>query len=150
MMLINDISRLFGTRMRKAADEAGIPSGYRYMLMYLAHHDGISQLELAKRLHITAPTVSVTLHKMEQDGYITRRPDKHDQRQMLVFLTDTGKETEKIIHEKATETEELSLLGFSEEEKKIIKEYLLRMYQNLGGNDCRFGDFESEKECDKT
>ncbi len=141
MMLINDISRLFGSEIRKTADEEGIPSGYRHMLMILAHRDGISQLELARCLHITSPTVSVTLSKMEQCGYITRRSNERDQRQTLVYLNEKGRQLEARCHQIAQETEKVSLNGFDEKEKRDFKEYLLRIYQNLGGND---GPFEEE------
>ena len=105
----------------------------------------------AARAAITraAPTVSVTLHKMEESGYIVRHCDENDQRQMLVYLTETGKQIEKRAHEKATETEALSLDGFSEKEQAALKAYLLRIYQNLGGNDNPIVNFGQETECDK-
>ena len=131
MMLINDISRMFGAQMRKAADELNIPSGYRHVLIYLAHRDGVSQYELAKCSHLTAPTVSVILQKMEKDGYIERRPDENDQRQMRVFLTSMGKELERQTKVKADETELLAMSCLSPEEKEIFKEYLLRIYGNM-------------------
>ena len=131
MMLINDISRMFGAQMRRCADELGIPSGYRHMLIYLAHHDGVSQLELAKFTHLTPPTVSVTLQKMERDGFIERKADSDDQRQMLVYITEKGKSLEMQSKMKADETEKLALEGLSKEEKEALSEYLRRIYDGM-------------------
>lgn len=131
MMLINDISRMFGARMRRAADEEGIPSGYRHLLFYLAHNDGVSQLELVKRTHLTAPTVSVTLQKMEHDGYITRTPDPDDQRQMKVCLTEKGQLIKRRSKDKADETEALAFADMSDTEIAEIKSYLMRIYENI-------------------
>ena len=131
MMLINDISRMFGAQMRRCADELGIPSGYRHMLIYLAHHDGVSQLELAKFSHLTPPTVSVTLQKMERDGFIERRADSSDQRQMLVYITEKGKSLEIQSKMKADETEILALKDFGDEEKEALSEYLRRIYDSM-------------------
>ena len=131
MMLLNDISRLFSSRMRRAADELGFPSGYRHMLIYLAHHDGVGQYELAKCSHLTAPTVSGTLQKMEKDGFIERRPDETDQRQMRVYLTPMGKDLERQTKEKADETELLAMSCLSDREKGELKDYLLRIYSRM-------------------
>ena len=146
MMLINDIARMFGARMKKAADELNIPSGYRHMLIYLAHHDGVSQYELAKCSHLTAPTVSVTLQKMERDGYIERRPDENDQRQMNVFLTPMGRALEEQTKNKANETELFSMSCLNDEEKKIFKEYLLRVSANIQSLFPSSNDFPPRKE----
>ena len=130
-MLINDISRAFAHKMRKAADEECVPFGYRHLLFYLAHNDGISQLELAKRTNLTPPTVSVTLQKMELDGYIMRTPSPEDQRQMIVCLTDKGKLIEKRLKEKADETEAMALSELDPSEVSQLKEYLLRIYEKM-------------------
>lgn len=95
MMLINDISRLFGRHMRKHSDEQGFPNGYREILMKLAFVrrqgiEGIAQNELARITHLSPPTVSATLEKMERDGYITREASTSDARRMMVKLTDRG------------------------------------------------------------
>lgn len=131
MMLINDISRMFGAQMRRCADELGIPSGYRHMLIYLAHNDGVSQLELAKFSHLTPPTVSVTLQKMERDGFIERRADSADQRQMLVYITEKGKRLEMQSKMKADETEKLALDRLGEQERAQLREYLSRIYDGM-------------------
>ena len=91
LMEINHISKMFGTHMRHAADEKGIPSGYRAPLFHLSHHpEGLTPIELAKKTHLTAPTISVTLQKMERDGYTRRVASDTDQRSFKVFLTDNN------------------------------------------------------------
>lgn len=60
-------------------------------LHVLAHQDGISQSEMAERLHVSRPTVTTMLQKMEATGVIERRPDAHDQRLTRIYLTQAGK-----------------------------------------------------------
>ena len=67
MMLINEISKLFGQRMRRASEQAGIPDGYRWILFHLGHRKSATQLELSKLTHTTPPTVSITLRNMEAE-----------------------------------------------------------------------------------
>jgi DNA-binding MarR family transcriptional regulator len=135
-MLIHDCAKLFGTQMRRLSEKAGVPSGYRVLLMHLSHdyrqeNRGIPQYELASVTHLTAPTISVTLQKMEQDGLVERRNDKEDARQIRVYLTQKGFELDSRNHEAALETEEKALSGLTEEELTVLERILLHIKQNL-------------------
>ncbi len=131
MMQINYISKLFRDQMRRNADESGIPSGYRSLLMHLSHHDGITQYELARHTHLTPPTVSVTLQKMEHDGYIVRKPDQNDLRQMHVCLTEQGIELERCNRARAEELEAIALKELTEEESSILLNLLNKIADQL-------------------
>ena len=131
MMQIIHLSKLFRDQLRKASEDAGIPCGYRSILMELSHCETATQYELAKRTHLTAPTVSVTLQKMEHDGYITRTPDEHDLRQMKVSLTEKGKAAEADNRARANALEQMLLSGLSEEEKQQLTALLTSMEDTL-------------------
>lgn len=60
-------------------------------LQMLAHHDGIGQSELAELLHVSRPTVTVMLQRMDISGLIQRRPDQADSRITRVYLTGKGR-----------------------------------------------------------
>lgn len=131
MMLITDIAKLFSCQMRRQADQIGVPSGYRHILVYLAHNEGINQLELAKITHLAAPTVCVTLQKMENDGFIIRKPCSKDARHLNIFLTDNGKKIERRMKQAADNTEKLTFDSFTESEKTELSALLLRAYERL-------------------
>lgn len=61
-------------------------------LLALSHHDGISPSELADVLHVSRPTVTSMLQRMEAAGAVERRPDEHDQRITRLHLTTRGHE----------------------------------------------------------
>ncbi|MBQ8287791.1 MAG: MarR family transcriptional regulator [Clostridia bacterium] len=131
MMQIIHLSKLFRDQLRRASEEAGIPCGYRMILMELSHLEKATQYELAKRTHLTAPTVSVTLQKMEHEGYITRTPDEHDLRQMLVSLTEKGKAAAADNRARADTLEQALLAGLSEEDLRQLTALLTSMEDNL-------------------
>ena len=131
MMQIIHLSKLFRDQLRRASEEAGIPGGYRAILMELSHLESATQYELAKRTHLTAPTVSVTLQKMEHDGYITRTPDENDLRQMRVSLTEKGKAAEADNRARANALEQTLLAGLSENERAQLSALLSTMETNL-------------------
>lgn len=131
MMQVLHLSKLFRNHLRKVSEEAGVPAGYRSILMELSHSEHMTQYELAKRTHLTPPTVSVTLQKMEHDGYITRVPDENDLRQMQVSLTEQGVQVEIANRERAERLESIILKGFSVEDQQTLASLLSRMEANL-------------------
>lgn len=78
---------------RVLAEENAHP-GQAICLRLLAERDGISQRELARGLHLSAPTVTAMLQRMEKAGTIERRPDGTDQRVTRVHLTPEGRARE--------------------------------------------------------
>ena len=49
--------------------------------------------ELAARERVQPPSMTRTINCLEAGGYVTRRPHETDGRQILVALTDLGRET---------------------------------------------------------
>ena len=135
-MLINALSKLFNDRMRQKTEAMGMADGWRRMLFHLAHNDALTQLELVRRTHLSAPAVSVTLQKMEAAGLVTRQSDPNDQRAILVRLTEAGHEADRKVIGAIRETEREMLQGISAEEFEAIRPLLNRMYHNLSGEEA--------------
>lgn len=76
--------------MRLAADKGGHP-GRTVVLGMLHGHDGISQRDLAEKLHLARPTITIMLQKMEHEGLIERWDDPEDQRLTRIRLTEAGR-----------------------------------------------------------
>lgn len=130
-MLLGDISRLFDARVRRETERAGFPQGYRRIVFHLSHNERLTQNELVKLTHMKAPSISVQLRNMEQEKLITRKADEKDMRKSYISLTEKGRECEKFFISKCKETEKVMFENFSEDEMKILKEYLKRITNNL-------------------
>lgn len=130
-MLCGEVSRLLHQRMRDLTERAGINLSYRHFIHFLNEHDGVTQLDLVNATHLTAPTVSVTLQKMEHEGLITRQTDPKDQRQILVYITESGREMQKKAHEQIVKVEQQTLNGISEDDRQKLLSILSRMRENL-------------------
>lgn len=89
--LLARVSRLVGRRMRMKLAGSGLHHAQGMILFHLWHADGVPQNKLARSLHITAPTATATLQRMERDGWIRRRRDSNDQRIVRVYLTAKSK-----------------------------------------------------------
>lgn len=87
--------RLHGQLMIRILADEGAHPGQAICLRILVTHDGISQRDLAEILHLSRPTVTSMLQRLERAGAITRRADETDQRLTRVYLTDAGRHLEE-------------------------------------------------------
>ena len=129
--LINEISKLFHDKLRRNSEDLGFKSGYRQILRFLSHEDGVTQVDIARNSHFTAPTVSVTLKKMEDEGLISRKTDKSDTRRTRVFITEKGREWESKLFASAMNCEEILVRGFSAEEILEFDRLLKKAKENM-------------------
>lgn len=131
-MLVNEIARLFGGKMRKY-EIGGVMSqeSARLLMRVLAFSDGESQLRLTEITHLKAPTVSVTLKKMEEEGLVRRESDPEDLRVIRVYLTEQGATYNRTILGRLQEVDAILMQGFSEEETDVLRKLLERMRNNI-------------------
>ena len=130
-MLINEISKLFHDKMRETCKKLGFKNGYRQILMFLAHNDGATQVELVRVSHLKAPTISVTLKKMEDEGLVRREQDKNDMRQTHVYLTEKGRALDRKHFDKLKALEGVMFEGLSPEEEETLRLTLKKVRDNL-------------------
>lgn len=117
MFMVNRLSRIFQYEMRKVCEENGVPVGYRNLLFHLAHNNGCSQRTLAERTGLKPSTISITLDKMERDGYVSRERNSMDQRAVRVFLTEKGMQIDRANRAKIDELDARFSATVSAEEK---------------------------------
>ena len=103
----------------------------RSVLKVLSIENGINQNELARRVHLKGSTVSVALGEMEKQGYVVRRPSENDLRKINVFITSKGYELKKEIDKMVEALEEKMLSSLSDTEKANLKNYLLKILDNI-------------------
>lgn len=70
--------------------ESGVTSPQLALLEWVAGTPGCRIQDLADGLGLTAPTVSVTVRRLEEAGLLHRQPDPADGRAVRLFLTDEG------------------------------------------------------------
>jgi len=131
IMLINDISKLYQDQIQTISAKERIKSTYQVLLHVIAQEDGLSQLEIANRVHLAPPTVSITLQKMEKEGLIAREPDPEDLRQVKVHITDEGRAMDDIVLQAGKVIEKSILKGISQEELDAIYPILVKMKENI-------------------
>ena len=130
--MIMEISRLLRFRVRQGEEEGVMAQNTaRIVLSHLAVRDNLNQLDLVKLTRLKAPTVSVLLRRMEQEGYIARVPDEQDRRAVRVSLTEKGKEFDRRHLSRISTNDQTAMRGIDGEDQETLVRLLSRIRDNL-------------------
>ena len=107
-------------RMASALAEHGLHIGQELMLAQLWRADGLSQVELATRLGVSAPAVTKVVRGLEQSELVIRRGDDTDGRVLQVWLTDAGRALEGPVTAAWYAVEAEMLGGLEDDERDVL------------------------------
>ncbi|MFZ0449939.1 MAG: MarR family winged helix-turn-helix transcriptional regulator [Desulfatiglandaceae bacterium] len=134
--LLGKVCRLVGGRMRMKLEGIGLHHAQGMILFHLWHKDGIAQNILAQALHITPPTTTNTLQRMERDGWIERRRDATDQRVVQVYLTKKAGALRQEARASLRELDQELTSVLTENERGILMTSLLKVRCHLSMQAC--------------
>jgi DNA-binding MarR family transcriptional regulator len=83
--------RLFEREWDKALGRVGMTRAEVALLSLMAQAPGLSGSELARRTHLSIPGVAASLVRMEERGWVSRKPHRAHRRLLEVFLAARGK-----------------------------------------------------------
>lgn len=87
--LLSTAARLVEHAWVEALDRLGLTHA-GIIVLHLLGDGPLSQTELAHRARVQTQTMSRTLERLEQGGYVVRTRDEHDARRHAVARTDAG------------------------------------------------------------
>ena len=126
-MLIRTLEHIHGQRIRSELENIGVFRAYGPILTELSAREGISQSELANKFHFRASSISVTIQKMTESGYVRKENDKSDARQTNLFLTDKGRALTKKINETFIKLEDELISPLNDEEASELRRILEKL-----------------------
>jgi DNA-binding MarR family transcriptional regulator len=130
--LVHDVARLFGRRFnQRALLFLGLTRAQCKVLGYLARNEGINQAGLADLLEIKPMTLVRQIDRMEEDGWIERRPDPGDRRARRLVLTAKASRILTRILDLSTEVRTEAFAGLSEVDGQHLIDLLERVHGNL-------------------
>jgi DNA-binding MarR family transcriptional regulator len=120
--------------LRREIDEAVRPHDLtlaRYTaLSVIAHRDGLSNAQLARRSYITPQSMSQVITALERDGLIVREPDRSHGRILRARLTAKGRRV-LTVSDKAVDAQEM-LAEVPVEERDALISHLTSCVRRLG------------------
>lgn len=129
--LFSDIARFRGIIFESLMKPHGLTHAQAYVLNHLFLEDGLTQTELAARMHVGTVTVSGLLDRLEARGFVRRSADDRDRRAKKVWLTDaTDGLLDHMVREFST-MNDITLEGLSEDEVAEMARMLRKVRTNL-------------------
>jgi DNA-binding MarR family transcriptional regulator len=117
----------FGRAYKPVLEALGLTSYTQFIaIVALSEEDNQSVGSLGEKLFLESNTLTPILKKLESLGYITRRRDPRDERQVLVSLTPEGRQVRERAH--SMSLREAGGLG---DDFPVVQKAVVRLRDNL-------------------
>jgi MarR family transcriptional regulator, transcriptional regulator for hemolysin len=113
-------------------EKVGLTVGQWKVVVTLVNENGLTQKEIADRLGLEGPTLIPVIDKMENDGLVARRVDQDDRRNNRIYRTENADALWDRMMKCATRVRQVSVKDIPEEDIRIMKNVLEKIWQNLG------------------
>jgi len=108
------------------------------ILLYLAgakwKQEEVNQKDIEEHFRLTNPTVTGLLNRLEDKGFVERVKSKKDGRNKLIFLTAQSESILREFKDHKHFIDDRLFHNISEEEQKIILNYLKKLLANLNND----------------
>ena len=134
-------------RMTSALTGVDLTASQGPILGFIAHRKTAPcSRDIEEEFHLTHPTVSGLLSRLEKKDFIEFLPDETDRRCKRIYLRPRGREFIETIHRTIKEIEVQMVQDFTEEEKELFHAFLGRAITNMGGDTCHRKTKEEPKQ----
>ncbi len=131
MMLVADVHRQFGHRVRDLEKKNGFGPCVNCILFELDYNTSLTQVDIVEKIHMRPSSISVALQKMESDGLIERKVKDDDQRYTVVCITEKGKKICTEIKKSVKEMDDVFTSKLNQKEAELAKKVLLDLSKIL-------------------
>ena len=111
--------------------EYDLTKGQYLYLVRICENPGIIQEKLAVMIKVDRTTAARAIKKLELNGFIERRDDRHNKKIKKLFPTEKGKNVYPFIKRENDYSNTVALEGFSEREVETIFNLLQRVRKNI-------------------
>lgn len=109
-----------------------------HIIAFIAHHPhSPCARDIEEAFHLSHPTVSGLLARLEKKGFIELKPDETDRRCKRIYILPKGLQLHETMHQTILDTEAQLVKDFTEEEREQFAQLLLRAIHNMGENPCK-------------
>lgn len=130
MRNVGEIWRCANLYRTEEYEALGIGSYQDSYIVDICAHPGVTQEQLSKIMYVHKSNVARQVSSLEEKGFVERRPDPADRRNLLVYPTQKAVAVLDKIRAVHAQWRERLLEGFSEEERAAIGVYLERLAEN--------------------
>lgn len=129
--LLHQIIHLSKYQEMRKLEALDLKPGQAGILFMLTCNGRLSQRELAQKLGITPPSMTVALRKMEERGLIVKEADEEDQRIIRIQISEKGQECIEEIKSIMDEMEQIFYGNMNQEERILFRRMLMETRDSL-------------------
>ncbi len=117
----------YGRAYKPILDELGVTYTQWIAIVALWEEDNQTVGGLGEKLFLESNTLTPILKKLESLGFLVRRRDPKDERQVVVSLTDAG----RALREKGAQRTLVKATGLEPDEFKLVQKTVAKVRDNL-------------------
>jgi DNA-binding MarR family transcriptional regulator len=129
--LMRDVMRLMTRNFEAHTQELGLTLPQCKIMAYLSRNAGITQARLAELTDTDPMALVRALDRMEQDGWVERRPSPEDRRAYHLYLLEPARPIVNRMWKHGDQARNEALAALSEQECEQLMELLERVRTTL-------------------
>jgi len=129
--LLHDVSRRLRERFDRRARAMGLTRAQWRVLVHLGPRQGINQAALAEILELDTVSLGRHVDRLEDAGWLQRRPDPDDRRAWCLHLTEKSAPIVEQMEALVVQTQKEALGGIAEVDRAHMLKTLQMMKQNM-------------------
>jgi MarR family transcriptional regulator, transcriptional regulator for hemolysin len=129
--LLRDVMRLMTRNFEAQTQGLGLTLPQCKIMAYLSRNAGITQARLAELTDTDPMALVRALDRMEQDGWVERRPSPEDRRAYHLYLLEPARQIVNRIWKHGDQARNEALADLSEQETEQLMQLLERVRTTL-------------------
>lgn len=129
--VLHEAARLLSKRFDQKARAIGLTRAQCSVLFRLSMQEGVNQARLAELMEMEPISLARLVDRMEQAGWVERRPDPADRRARRLYMTAKAKPVYERMIAVGLETRGEALAGISQSDRDRIIDLLIQVRRNL-------------------
>ena len=130
---LQEVARHGRTHYARHLLKTGLYAGQEKIIEALAEVDMMTPGALARMLDVRPPTITKTISRLEEQGFVVRSASDADGRQVQVALTQAGHDVLGAMKKAIAKAEKQALKGLKKKERKQLEKILGKIEVNLTG-----------------
>ncbi|CAM5361988.1 putative HTH-type transcriptional regulator [Streptomyces alboniger] len=131
LYMVKQVELVARSRLDELVRPSGITALQYTALTVLERHDGLSAAQLARDSFVTAQSTADLVRSLENRGLVHRERNPRNRRELLILLTDAGRELLAQHEELVRELEERMVRDLTRHQTQQFREALTKAWHAL-------------------
>lgn len=133
-ILVHDIARLIRKSVDVKVRSLDLTRSQWMILAYLQQYPGITQTEFADIMDMGKASLGELMDKLEENGWVVRRPHPSDRRAKIVEMTEKAWPVVDLMNRLGMELRDSNLSALSPAEQKQLVDMLIKVKHQTANN----------------